>query len=113
MWEGNRGAARPALRQGVAALGMLLISACGGGGGGTSSTPPPIAAPTPTPAPSPTPTPASIFDTAEYRRSNGTAFHNSIPAWQLGATGRGVGIGIVDSGIDTANPEFTGRISAA
>jgi hypothetical protein len=31
----------------------------------------------------------------------------------MGATGAGVTIGIVDSGIDTSNPEFSGRISAA
>lgn len=112
MREGNRHAARPAPWQGVAALGMLLVSACGGGGG-TNSAPPPLAAPTPAPTPSPTPAPASVFDTAEYRRSDGPAFHNAVPAWQLGATGRGVGLGIVDSGIDTSNPEFTGRISSA
>jgi subtilisin family serine protease len=31
----------------------------------------------------------------------------------LGATGKGVAIGIVDSGLDTSNPEFAGRISSA
>lgn len=60
-----------------------------------------------------TPTPAAVFDTPEYRRSSGPPFHKAIAAWQLGATGRGVTIGIVDSGIDTTNPEFTGRISSA
>lgn len=87
-----------------------LVSGCGGGGGPTS-TPPPAAAPTP--SPTPTPTPAAVFETPEYQRSNGPAFHNVIPAWQRGATGQGVGIGIVDSGIDTSNPEFAGRISSA
>ena len=54
-----------------------------------------------------------MFNTAEYQRSTGPSYHNAIPAWQLGATGRGVTIGIVDSGIDTTNTEFAGRISAA
>ncbi|MDE2620417.1 MAG: S8 family serine peptidase, partial [Sphingomonadales bacterium] len=80
--------------------------------------------PTTTPSPSPTapPTPgtpvttlipAETFRTAEYTRSDGPAYHNAIPAWQTGASGKGVTLGIVDTGIDTANPEFAGRIAAA
>ena len=129
------GVARPIavrLRAGTAAVALAVVSGCGGGGaistppplggGGTPAptptptptpTPSPTPTPTPTPTPSPTPTPTSTFDTSEYRRSTGPSFHNAIPAWQLGATGRGVTIGIIDSGIDPANPEFAGRISAA
>jgi hypothetical protein len=55
----------------------------------------------------------SSFDTAEYRQSDGPAFHRAIPAWQAGATGRGVTLAIVDTGIDLSNPEFSGRISPA
>jgi hypothetical protein len=55
----------------------------------------------------------TVFDTSEYRRSTGPSYHNAISAWQLGATGRGVTIGIVDTGIDPTNPEFAGRISSA
>ena len=107
--------------------GMLLcattLAGCGeGGGGGTVSTPAPTAAvttpavtatPTPTVTTTTTTAPASTFQTAEYDRSTGPSFHNAIPAWQTGATGSGVTIGVVDSGIDSASPEFTGRISAA
>ena len=103
-------------RAGAAIAFTLLLNACGGSsGGGPISTPPPAPAPTPTPTPTPTPspTPAATFDTAEYRRSDGPSFHNVIPAWQLGATGVGVTLAIIDSGIDTTNPEFAGRISAA
>ncbi|WP_239804630.1 S8 family peptidase [Croceicoccus hydrothermalis] len=53
------------------------------------------------------------FDTAEYRRSDGPEQHNVIAAWQKGVTGKGVAIGIVDTGIDPDNPEFAGRLSAA
>ena len=113
-----------------------LLAACGGGGGGVSAPPPvsspaptptptpapsptpspvPTPTPSPSPAPSPTPTPAptSSFDTAEYRMSDGPAFHRAITAWQAGATGSGVTLAIVDTGIDLTNPEFAGRISAA
>ncbi|MCA1661271.1 MAG: S8 family serine peptidase [Novosphingobium sp.] len=45
--------------------------------------------------------------------SDGPAFHRVIPAWERGATGRGVTLAIVDTGVDSTNPEFAGRISAA
>lgn len=35
---------------------------------------------------------------------------NVLPAWALGATGRGVGIALIDSGIDANHPEFAGRV---
>jgi subtilisin family serine protease len=104
----------------IAVLLAGLLAACGGDSG-TTSTPAPQASPTatatPTPTPSPTPTatttPAAFFQTAEYNRSDGPSFHNAITAWQQGANGSGVVIGIVDGGIDTTNPEFAGRISPA
>jgi hypothetical protein len=76
-------------------------------------TPTPTPAPTPAPTPTPTPTPISSFDTAEYRRSDGPAFHNATAAWSQGVTGKGAKIAVVDSGIDTDNPEFAGRIDPA
>ncbi len=80
-------------------------------------TPSPVPTPAPSPSPSPSPTPAppptTAFDTAEYQRSTGPSFHRAVTAWQAGATGRGVTIGIVDTGIDVASPEFAGRISPA
>lgn len=99
----------------------LALAACGGGGGGGSigSTPPPVPAPTPTPAPAPapaptpTPTPTSSFATAEYNRSTGVVLANAIPAYQAGATGRGVTAGVIDGGVTVSNPEFAGRVSAA
>jgi hypothetical protein len=36
-----------------------------------------------------------------------------LTPWVAGYTGQGVTIGIVDTGIDTDNPEFAGRLSAA
>ena len=99
------------LRMGTALALLLALSACGGGsGGGVSRNPGP--APTPTPSPTPTPPPTD-FTSAEVRRSDGPEFHNAIAAWQSGATGASIGIGIIDTGIDTDNPEFTGRISPA
>lgn len=106
-----------ALRVGAAGVVIGGLVACGGGSsGGPVSTPAPPTSPSPTPSPAPSPTPtpsASTFQTAEYSRSTGPSFHRAISGWQLGAVGRNVAIGIIDSGVDTTNPEFAGRISAA
>jgi Subtilase family len=97
----------------------LALSACGGGSSSGGPQPIPIAPITPTPAPTPPPSPppppsapASSFNTAEYRRSSGPEFHNAVTAYQTGATGQGVTVGVIDSGIDPASHEFTGRISS-
>lgn len=75
------------------------------------STPAPTPAPSPTPSPSPTPTSSANFDTAEYRQSDGPRQHNAVTAWQQGATGEGVSIAVIDTGIDSDSPEFAGRIA--
>ena len=90
---------------------MLALSACGGGGGGGGGSI--NSTPTPTPSPTPTPTPAVNFNTAEYQRSNGAISSGAITAWQSGATGAGVKLAIVDSGINPALSEFAGRIDPA
>ncbi|MFL6768636.1 MAG: S8 family peptidase [Sphingomicrobium sp.] len=106
------------------ACGLILtLSACGaggGGGGGVGSTPPPPSnftpppTTTPPPPPPPPPPPAGTnFDTSEYERSNGALSSGAITAWQKGATGRGVKLAVVDSGINPALAEFAGRIDPA
>lgn len=97
-------------------LGCGALAACGGGGSGVGSAPTPAPLPTPAasgPAPSLTPVPASAFDTAEFHASDGPKAHGAVTAYQAGASGAGVTVGIIDSGIASANPEFSGRISAA
>ena len=98
---------------------VLLLSACGGGGGGgagVSSTPPPPPAPvTPTTLPNPMPNPATPpssenFNTAEYRNSSAAVGSNAIGAWQRGATGKGITIGFVDTGLVPTLSDFANRI---
>jgi hypothetical protein len=87
----------------------LALAACGSAGGSVppiSQMPAPVA-----PAPTPSPAPPQNFDTAEYRRSTAAATSTAITAWQANATGRGVTLGFVDSGIDSGSAEFAGRIS--
>lgn len=90
---------------------LLLLTACGGGGG-VNSTPAPTPSPTPSPTPAPTPAPVN-YDTAEFRRSTGPSQHGALTAYNAGASGAGVTVGIIDSGIARSNSEFAGRISAA
>lgn len=98
----------------AATLGLLLLlQGCGGAGTVSTPAPSPAGTPTPTPTPTPTITPSAAFDTSEYRRSTGPSQENVIAAWSLGANGSGVTLAIIDSGIDTSNPEFAGRISSA
>src|SRR5204862_2493425 len=46
-------------------------------------------------------------------RSNGVISAGAIGAWQKGATGQGVKLAVVDSGINPALAEFAGRIDPA
>lgn len=101
-----------------AALPLAALAACGGGSGVNSTPAPVVPTPTPTPAPTPTPTPtptppAIDYDTAEYQRSSGAISAKAITAYQFGATGSGVTVGVIDSGINPALAEFAGRISPA
>ena len=53
------------------------------------------------------------YDTAEYQASNYAVAADAIAAYNAGASGKGVKIGIVDSGINPSLSEFTGRIDPA
>src|SRR5437764_393939 len=98
------------------------LSACAGGGGGGGPSPalPVVPTPTPTPPPPPPPPPppappppGTNYDTAEYQASNYAVAANALSAYNAGATGKGVKIGIVDSGINPNLAEFAGRIDPA
>ena len=53
------------------------------------------------------------FNDAEYQRSNGANAHSAISAYNVGATGQGVTVAVVDSGINPNLSEFSGRIHSA
>lgn len=100
---------------------FLTLAACGGGGGdgtGINSTPAPPTTNTPPapppPAPPPPPPPPTIgTNTLEFDRSDGIAHANAQAAYDEGATGAGVTVALLDSGIASDSAEFDGRISAA
>jgi subtilisin family serine protease len=96
----------------------LALAACGGGGGGGRSAPPVATpAPPPAPAPSPTPTPAPPpvpnADSPEYRATVGAVSMNALAAYNRGASGAGVSVAVIDSGLDVQSEEFAGRVSSA
>ena len=99
--------------QGAALASLMGVAACSGGGGvASTSAPPTVSTPTPT-TPTPTPAPVVNYDTAEYRATVGAVSANALAAYQQGATGQNITVGVVDSGIDLQSAEFGTRISAA
>lgn len=88
-----------------------LLAACGGGSSSSGGTQPP--AQTPPPPPPPPPPEPSPFDTAEFRRNYGLGSINAIPAYEAGATGNGIIVNVIDTGIDRDHPELIGRIHPA
>lgn len=86
-----------------------MLGACGGG-----SAPPPALQPPAAPPPSPPPPPPpTSFDTAEFRRNYGLGQINALPAYEKGASGAGVIVGVIDTGIDRDHPDLIGAISPA
>jgi hypothetical protein len=53
------------------------------------------------------------YNDAEYQRSNGAVSSGAITAWNAGSTGRGIKVGVIDSGINASLPEFAGRVDPA
>ncbi len=83
------------------ALAMTsAVAGCGGGGGsggrGTVDA-----------------QPASYYETTEYQANYGLGVIGASSAYAAGATGRGITVGVVDTGIDVDHPELTGQIAAA
>jgi subtilisin family serine protease len=112
----------------LAAPGLVAcLAACGGGGGGggdadmgnvqvgsgsTAIKNIPSSQPSASPAPSVTQDEAYWATHDEFRRSAGLAVINASGAYAQGATGAGVTIGFVDTGILTTHDEFDGQGAA-
>jgi hypothetical protein len=79
----------------------LVLSACASGGGGGSGS---GGAGPPSP---------SFFETTEDRANIGLGAIGASSAYAAGATGKGITVGTIDTGIDVDHPEFAGAIAAA
>lgn len=83
-------------RAGCLLVVLAVLAGCGGGGGGSSG--------------SATRGAAGSFETQEYFASHGLEMLEAAPAYASGATGNGILVGVIDTGIDVDHPEFAGAI---
>lgn len=92
----------------IIVLGLLGACAGGGGGGGGGAGIGGLFSPPPPPPPPPPAYPSS--SSSEYTGNWAVAGTNAIIAWQNGATGAGVKVGVIDDGIEPNHPELAGRV---
>ena len=88
---------------GCAPLALAFLAGCGGGGGGGGGSS----------SGSMGNQPRSFFETTEYFANRGLGAINASSAYAAGATGNGVLVGLIDTGIDLDHPEFAGAIDGA
>ncbi|MCJ8191012.1 S8 family peptidase [Sphingomicrobium aestuariivivum] len=96
----------------------FALAACGGSSPPRSTPLPPPSSnndasppPEPAPAPAPAPDPTVDFDTAEYRASTYLGATQAIGAYEAGASGEGIGLAVIDTGINPSLSAFAGRVS--
>lgn len=98
----------------VAVAVALSLTACGGGGGTAvqpNYSPPPAPAPAPTPAPSPSPSPSpSPAPSPQPPIDAQLALTDTYAAHNAGFTGKGITIGIVDTGVMRNNAALYPRV---
>lgn len=95
-----------AIAAGIVALSPIYLTACGGGGGGGNGMV--RSAPPPSPPPPPPPPPPSPSYDAAYNQLIPTGVQT---AQKEGFTGKGINVGIMDSGADPDTPPLNGRIA--
>jgi subtilisin family serine protease len=107
----------------LASLAVASLAACASGGGGGASPPPlpPVLPPPPPPPPAPPPptNPPSFYETPEYLGSSfisgnrpGLQQIGASTAYSRGATGRGIVVAVIDSGVDTSISELQGQVTS-
>jgi subtilisin family serine protease len=97
---------------------MVALSACGDGDAGSGTKPPNVTGRTPPaliatpkpPAPGWQSDPAQWADHRGYQQQFGLAMKNASAAYAAGATGKGVTIGFVDTGLAENHAAFDGKL---
>ena len=96
-------------KRGMLAVGLaLVVTGCVGSGGTTA--PPPISPETPTSEEERRRTYAAH---PEFKNQYGLTQVKAHHAYARGATGEGVTLGIVDSGVDPSHPKFEGKLESS
>lgn len=90
----------------VLGLALMSLTACGGGGGNMANNQPAPNNPAPPPPP-------PDFNTAEFQQNWGLNAISALDAYNAGATGAGITLAIIDTGIDTDHPDLVGNLSPA
>jgi hypothetical protein len=94
---------------------MVALSACGGGGGGgggsTVSPPPVVSPPPPSPPPPPSAPPTPSATSTEYLRNYGLTNIHASAAYDAGATGAGITVAVVDSGVNHTQADIAANVS--
>jgi hypothetical protein len=91
-------------------LSALGLVACAGGGGG--SPPATITSPAVAPAPPPPPPPPGpSSSSAEFTRNYSLAAIHADAAYAAGASGQGITVAVIDTGVNGATSELAGRVS--
>jgi len=85
----------------------ISLASCGSSPGGGSGNISPTTTTTPPPPPPPPPV---NYDTTEYRNNYGLDQINAIAAYDNGATGEGITVAVIDSGIDVDNSQIVANI---
>lgn len=96
---------RLALSIAAASALCLSVTACSGGGGGSNVKP----TPTPTGGGNPPPPPPPPPPSYAYPEYNHLVPTGALAAQQAGFTGKGVTIGVLDTGVDEALPSLAGN----
>ncbi|MEQ4575578.1 MAG: S8 family serine peptidase, partial [Gammaproteobacteria bacterium] len=96
----------------ASALALALVGCGGGGGGGSVRPEPPPASPPPAPPPTTPPPTTPPPSTPQPAVDAHLALTDTRPAHDLGYTGAGYRIGVVDTGVNRNHPALQGRVVA-
>ena len=96
-----------------ALFAAVPLVACGGGGGGSGPSPGVVTQdPVPVPPPPPPPPTYPTASNAEYQRGWNLGAIHADTAYAKGATGKGITVAVIDTGVDATQADLAGAVSS-